>query len=161
MEFDVVVEVPAGSRNKYEIDHETGVVRLDRQLFTAIHYPAEYGFIHGTLAEDGDPLDALVMIDEPTFPGCHVLCRPVAVFSMSDERGPDAKILALPTWDRLHEWNDLRDVPRRILVEIRHFFDIYKDLDEGRHSEVGEWTGRADAEDVIGRAREQYRRSNG
>jgi inorganic pyrophosphatase len=160
MEFDVVVEVPRGSRNKYEVDHETGVIRLDRQLFTAIHYPAEYGFIDATIGEDGDPLDALVMIDEPTFPGCHISCRPIGVFSMRDEKGPDAKILALPTWDRVHEWTDVDDVPRRVLAEIRHFFDIYKDLEEGRYSEVGEWAGRADAEDVVRQAAERHRMTN-
>src|SRR5437870_11106345 len=91
--FDAVVEVPKGSRNKYEIDHRTGVIRLDRQLFTATRYPTDYGFIPGTLAEDGDPLDVLVLLDEPTFPGCHVRCRAVGMLSMRDERGPDAKIL--------------------------------------------------------------------
>jgi inorganic pyrophosphatase len=157
MEFEVVVEVPRGSRNKYEIDHETGVVRLDRQLFTAIHFPSEYGFIDGTLGEDGDPLDALVMIDEPTFPGCRIACRPIAVFTMVDEKGPDDKILALPTWDRVYEWVDVGDVPPRILAEIRHFFDIYKDLDEDKHTDVGDWAGQAEAEAVIAQAAARYR----
>jgi inorganic pyrophosphatase len=152
MEFDAVVEVPGGSRNKYEMDHETGVMRLDRQLFTATHYPADYGFIEGTLAEDGDPLDVLVIVDEPTFPGCHVTCRPIGVFSMRDEKGPDEKILALPTWDRRNRWNDVADVPPQLLAEIAHFFDIYKDLEEGKHTEVGDWAGRAEAEELIRRA---------
>jgi inorganic pyrophosphatase len=157
MEFDVVVEVPRGSRNKYEIDHRTGVVRLDRQLFTAVQYPAEYGFIEGTLAEDGDPLDALVVIDEPTFPGCRIACRPICVCSMRDEKGPDDKVLALPAWDQVHAWEDLADVPPRILAEIRHFFHIYKDLDEGKFTEVGAWAGRVQAEDVIRQAAVRYR----
>jgi inorganic pyrophosphatase len=152
MEFDVVVEVPGGSRNKYEIDHRTRVIRLDRQLFTATHYPADYGFIEGTLAEDGDPLDALVMVEEPTFPGCHITCRPIGVFSMRDEKGPDEKILTLPTWDRRNPWNDVADVPPQLLAEIAHFFDIYKDLEEGKHTEVGGWAGRAEAEELVRRA---------
>jgi inorganic pyrophosphatase len=93
VDVEVVIEIPMGSRNKYEVDHETGRIRLDRMLFTSTRYPLDYGFIEGTLAEDGDPLDALVMLDEPTFPGCRVLARPVAVFWMHDEHGPDAKIL--------------------------------------------------------------------
>ena len=97
--IEVVVEIPRGSRNKYEFDHQRRVMRLDRRLFTATVYPADYGFLEGTLAEDGDPLDALVLLAEPTFPGCHVLARPVGVFWMEDEKGPDAKILCVPVHD--------------------------------------------------------------
>ncbi len=96
MEIEVVVEIPKGSRNKYEMDHETGALWLDRHLFTATSYPADYGFIPGTLSEDGDPLDALVLLDEPTVPGCHILARAIGVFWMRDEAGPDAKILSVP-----------------------------------------------------------------
>src|ERR1700733_9432990 len=110
--FDVVVEIPRGQRNKYEVDHRTGRIRLDRTLFTAMVYPADYGFIEDTIAGDGDPLDALVLIDEPTFPGCLVGCRAVAVFLMTDENGFDAKILAVPAGDpRYDHLQDLSDIP--------------------------------------------------
>src|SRR6266481_8918378 len=99
MEFDVLIEIPRGSRNKYEVDHESGLIRLDRTLFTATQYPTDYGFIPETLGEDGDPLDALVLVGEPTFPGCVIRARPVGLFEMSDEKGPDAKILAVPVRD--------------------------------------------------------------
>ena len=153
MEIEVVVEVPAGSRNKYELDHESGVIRLDRQLFTSTRYPADYGFIDGTLGEDGDPLDALVVLDEPTFPGCHITCRPVALLRMSDEKGPDAKVLCVAVGDPRHEWHGLEDVPHHLRREIAHFFDIYKDLDPGAESSVRSWAGRRDAETAIRRAR--------
>ena len=111
MEIEVVVEIPQGSRNKYEMDHATGRIRLDRMLFTSTCYPLDYGFVPDTLAEDGDPLDALVMLDEPTFPGCLVLARPVGVFWMHDEHGPDAKVLAVPARDpRYDGMRDLADV---------------------------------------------------
>jgi inorganic pyrophosphatase len=100
MEVDVIVEIPQGSRNKYEMDHVTGRIRLDRMLFTSTRYPLDYGFIPDTLAEDGDPLDAMVMLDEPTFPGCLVAARPVGVFWMLDEHGPDAKIPPSPPTTR-------------------------------------------------------------
>ncbi len=96
MEFDVVVEIPKGHRNKYEMDHKTGRIRLDRTLFTATSYPADYGFIEDTLGRDGDPLDAMVLVDEPTFPGCVIRCRPIGMFRMTDEHGPDDKVLCLP-----------------------------------------------------------------
>ena len=98
-EHEVIVEIPRGSRNKYEMDHETGAIWLDRTLFTSMQYPADYGFFPYTRAEDGDPLDALVMLAEPTFPGCHVMVRAVAVFWMSDEKGADAKVLCVPAHD--------------------------------------------------------------
>lgn len=159
MEFDVVVEVPRGSRNKYEMDHDTGVIHLDRQLFTATRYPADYGFIDGTLGEDGDPLDALVLLDDPTFPGCRIRCRPIGVFWMRDEKGPDAKILAVPTWDTVRGWDDLHEVPVHMVREITHFFDIYKDLEEGKFTEVGEWQPRAKAEQEIEAARRRRSKS--
>jgi inorganic pyrophosphatase len=154
--FDVVVEVPKGSRNKYEWDEELEVMRLDRQLFTATRYPAEYGYIAGTCGADGDPLDALVIIDEATFPGCHIRCRAVGVLQMSDERGDDAKILAVPSGDPRMEWRELEDVPGYILEEIRHFFEIYKDLEPDTQSRVGGWRGRRDAEREISAARSRF-----
>ena len=150
MDVEVVVEIPQGSRNKYEMDHATGRIRLDRMLFTSTCYPLDYGFIPDTLAEDGDPLDALVMLDEPTFPGCLVAARPVAVFWMHDEHGPDAKILTVPARDpRYADIHDLGDVPGHLIAEIGHFFDIYKELEPGKSTDVRGWQDRAAAEQVI------------
>jgi len=148
--FEMVVEIPRGSRNKYEIDHETGKIWLDRRLFTAMAYPADYGYIAGTLGEDGDPLDVLVLLDEPTFPGCHMHARAVGVFWMRDDAGPDAKVLAVPASDQ--RWEnvvDLEDLPAHLLDEIRHFFEAYKELEPGKFSEVRDWEGRAAAEKEI------------
>ncbi len=152
-----VIEVPKGSRNKYEMDHVTRRIRLDRQLFTATRYPADYGFIDDTLGEDGDPLDVLVLLDEPTFPGCEIKCRPLGVCRMRDEKGADAKILAVPCWDTRNRWRDLDDVPEHMLLEIRHFFEIYKDLEEGKSSEVLGWMGRREAEAEILQSRQRHR----
>ena len=154
--FEVVVEVPKGSRNKYEVDHHTGQIWLDRELFTATRYPADYGFVPGTLEEDGDPLDVLVLLGEPTFPGCRIHCRALGLFLMSDERGPDAKLLAVPATDPRVPWTDLPDVPRHLLEEIGHFFDIYKELEPGKHTIVHEWVGRVAAEARIASARERH-----
>jgi len=99
MEFEVVVEIPKGQRNKYEMDHNTGRIYLDRMLFTSTRYPADYGFVDGTLGLDGDPLDALVLVEEPTFPGCVVRSRAIGMFRMTDEKGPDDKIIAVPARD--------------------------------------------------------------
>jgi inorganic pyrophosphatase len=153
MEVEVVVEIPRGSRNKYEMDHATGRIRLDRMLFTSTQYPLDCGFIPDTLAEDGGPLDALVMLDEPTFPACLVLARPVAVFWMADEHGPDAKILTVPAKDpRYDDVRDLGDVPRHLAAEIGHFFDIYQELEPGKATDVRGWQDRASAEQVIAAA---------
>ena len=150
-EVDVVVEVPRGSRNKYEWDSEVGAMRLDRELFTATRYPADYGFVVDTLGEDGDALDALVLLGEPTFPGCHIMCRPLGVFWMSDEHGPDAKLLMVPCADTRVNWHELDDVPESLLLEIAHFFEIYKELEPGKATTVRGWDGRAAAEAEIGR----------
>src|SRR6516162_8741344 len=122
----VFVEIPAGSRNKYEYDEELGGIVLDRRLFTSTSYPADYGFVEGTLAEDGDPLDALVLVSDPTFPGCRIRVRPVGIFHMSDEKGPDEKIICVPqnddpTWGRLA---DIHDIPPGLRDEIEHFFQV-------------------------------------
>lgn len=155
---EVVVEVPRGSRNKYEIDHRTGEVWLDRMLFTATRYPADYGFMPGTLGEDGDPLDALVLVDEPTFPGVHLWARPVAAFLMRDEAGPDAKVVCVPwgdqRWDRIV---DLGDLPEHLRAEIHHFFEVYKALEPAKSTEVGAWVGRDDAFRLIAEARDRHR----
>jgi inorganic pyrophosphatase len=154
---DVVVEIPRGSRNKYEMDHHTGVIRLDRRLFSATVYPADYGFIPETLGEDGDPLDALVLLDDPTFPGCWVTARPVGVFWMEDEKGPDAKIICVPPGEPA--WNDVTDLdrmPLHLLEEIEHFFDVYKMLEPDKSSATRGYEGREQAWDEIRRARERY-----
>ncbi|MDR1512410.1 MAG: inorganic diphosphatase, partial [Propionibacteriaceae bacterium] len=110
--FDVTVEIPRGSKNKYELDHKTGRIRLDRTLFTSTQYPSDYGFIEGTLGLDDDPLDALVLVPEPTFPGALIECRAIGMFRMTDERGGDDKVIAVPTADtRQDHLKDIHDIP--------------------------------------------------
>lgn len=142
----VVIEIPRGSRNKYEIDHATGEIWLDRRLFSATVYPADYGYIDGTLGEDGDPLDALVIMEEPTFPGCRVRARPVGVFWMEDDAGPDAKVICVPygdpRWDHVQE---IEQLPDHLTDEIEHFFDVYKQLEPGKFSNTRGFQGRAQA----------------
>ncbi|MEU0568735.1 inorganic diphosphatase [Nonomuraea sp. NPDC005983] len=158
MHFDVVVETPRGSRNKYEMDVARQRIHLDRLLFTATAYPYDYGFVPDTLAEDGDPLDALVMGEVPTFPGCLIRSRPVAVFWMRDEQGPDAKVLCVPADDpRFDQYQDIEDVPFYILGEIGHFFDVYKDLEPGKTADAREWETRECAERLVEEAVLRYR----
>jgi inorganic pyrophosphatase len=150
LEFDVTIEIPKGQRNKYEMDHHTGRIRLDRMLFTSTHYPSDYGFIDGTLGRDGDPLDALVLLEEPTFPGCLVRCRTIGMFQMTDEKGPDDKVLCVPVADvRQEHLRDIRHLPEFDRLEIQHFFEVYKDLEPGKSVEGASWVGRADAEREI------------
>jgi len=150
VEVEVIIEVPQGSRNKYEMDHASGRIRLDRMLFTSTRYPLDYGFIPGTLAEDGDPRDAMVMLGEPAFPGCSVTARPIGVFWMHDEHGPDAKILAGPARDpRYADLRDTGDVPDHLCCEISQFFDIYKELEPEKSTGVRGWQDLAAAEQVI------------
>ena len=142
MEFEVIVEIPQGSRNKYEMDHAMHRIRLDRMLFTSTRYPADYGYVEGTLGRDGDPLDALVLVGEPTFPGCAVECRAIGVFVMKDEKGPDEKVLCVPAHDPRYEpFQDVADVPGFDLLEITHFFEVYKDLEPGKSVEGSHWEG--------------------
>jgi inorganic pyrophosphatase len=156
MQIEVVVEIPQGTRNKYESD-ETGTIWLDRMLFTATRYPEDYGFVPRTLGEDGDPVDALVLLEEPTFPGCHIHARPIGVFLMEDEEGVDAKLLCVPASDpRSNHLNELTDVPLHVLREIAHFFDIYKDLEPGKETQTGGWADRATAEGTIDAAVRRY-----
>ena len=162
MEHEVIVEIPRGSKNKYEMDHDSSAIWLDRTLFTAMQYPADYGFFPDTLAEDGDPLDALVLLPEPTFPGCHIMIRAVAVFWMSDEKGPDAKVLCVPAHDpRWDNVSDLADVPEHLLHEIEHFFDYYKTIEPGKGSETRGWEGATAAETAIADAKQAYTVSAG
>lgn len=145
--FDVTIEIPKGTKNKYEMDHNTGRIRLDRTLFTSTQYPYDYGYVEGTLGEDGDPLDAMVIGNEPTFPGCLIECRVIAMFRMTDEMGGDDKLLCIPTADlRRNHLQDITDVPEYMLLEIEHFFTVYKDLEPGKSVEGATWTGRANAE---------------
>ena len=150
MEFDVTIEIPKGQRNKYEMDHETGRIRLDRTLFTATQYPADYGFIEDSLGEDGDPLDALVLVQEPTFPGCLIRCRAVGMFRMRDEKGGDDKVLCVPTADpRMRHLQDIGDLDEFYKLEIQHFFEVYKALEPGKSVKGAHWAGRAEAEQEI------------
>ena len=156
MDVEVIVEIPKGSRNKYEMDHESGAVWLDRMLFTATQYPTDYGFIPDTLAEDGDPLDALILLEEATFPGCHIRARPVAVFFMEDEAGRDAKVLCVPATDpRWSEMLDRGDLPHHLLDEIAHFFEVYKALEPGKGTTAMGWHSAAIADAVVHEARQR------
>ncbi|QDO89893.1 inorganic diphosphatase [Ornithinimicrobium ciconiae] len=147
MHFDVTIEIPQGSRNKYEVDHATGRIRLDRMLFTATRYPADYGYIEDTLGEDSDPLDALVLLDEPTWPGCLVAARPIGMFHMRDEAGGDDKIICVPADDpRKSNIRELEHIGDHTRLEIQHFFEVYKDLEPGKSVEGAHWAGRAEAE---------------
>lgn len=141
--IEVVIEVPRGSRNKYEFDHDRHVMHLDRRLFSATVYPADYGFVPDTLAEDGDPLDALVLLEEPVFPGCWVRARPIGIFWMEDENGPDAKIICVPLGDpRWDQVRDLEDMAAHLRSEIHHFFDVYKALEPGKSTSTTGFEGR-------------------
>jgi inorganic pyrophosphatase len=152
----VYVEIPSGSRNKYEFDKELGGIVLDRRLFTAMTYPADYGYVEGTLAEDGDPLDALVLVSDPTFPGCRIRVRPIGVFHMSDEKGPDEKLLCVPLDDPSFERiRDVRDVNGELLDEIEHFFQRYKDLEPTKRTETRGWGNRSEASEILAAARDR------
>ncbi|GIH14187.1 inorganic diphosphatase [Rugosimonospora africana] len=158
MEADMVVEIPAGSRNKYEMDHESGRINLDRTLFTATTFPTDYGYLVDTAGEDGDPLDAIVLLEEPTFPGCGIKVRPIGVFWMEDEDGPDSKLLCVPAEDpRWQDTTAVSDLASHLLAEIGHFFDVYKDLEPGKHTEVSGWRDRDEAELLLTEARDRYR----
>ena len=157
MEVEVVIEVPQGSRNKYEMDPVSGRIRLDRMLFTSTRYPHDYGFIEGTLGDDGDPLDALVLLEEPTFPGCLIRCRAIGMFRMRDEAGPDEKLMCLPVADvRQEHLRDIHHLPEFYRLEIQHFFETYKDLEPGKSVEGATWVGRAEAEAEIIASRERF-----
>lgn len=153
MIVEVMIEIIKGSRNKYEYDPERKAIRFDRMLFSAVHYPSDYGFIVDTLAEDGDALDALVLVWEPTFPGCMIRAKAVGLFKMWDEKGIDNKILCVPVNDPM--WNNiesLKDVPAHLLTEIEHFFKIYKELEKKKTGVEG-WEDRQSAILAIEKAR--------
>ena len=143
---NVIVEIPRDSHNKYEYDHENHTIMLDRHLVVSMGYPAEYGFIPDTLGGDGDPLDALVLTEYPTFPGCLIVARILGMCIMTDEKGEDAKLITVPNYDpRWKSATDIGDVPQRDLDRISHFFTVYKDLDEGKWVKVENYVGRAEA----------------
>jgi inorganic pyrophosphatase len=153
-----VVEIPKGGRNKYEYDPALGGIKFDRLLITAAAYPTDYGYLRGTLGEDGDPLDALVGISEPTFPGCLIPVKPLGVFKMRDEEGPDDKIICVPLHDpywSVHEQVD--DLPLLLRQEIEQFFSIYKVLEAGKHVEVFGWGSREEALDEVRQSLERGR----
>lgn len=148
-----VVEIPKGTRNKYEYDPELGGIKFDRLLMSAATYPADYGYLRGTLGEDGDPLDALVCLYEPTFAGCLIPVKPVGLFAMRDEKGRDNKVICVPFHDPYwNHYEELTDLPLPLRLEIEQFFSIYKDL-EGKEVEIEGWRSRAEALAEIARAR--------
>ena len=157
MEVDVIVEIPKGSRNKYEYDPAVDRIRLDRMLFTATGYPGDYGFVPDTLAEDGDPIDVVVLLDEPTFPGCVIRVRIIAVYWMRDEEGPDAKLLCVPANDpRKAHLQELEDVPMHQIAEIWHFFNVYKALEPGKETVSRGWERSAAAVAALEDARRRF-----
>ncbi|HEY5335795.1 MAG TPA: inorganic diphosphatase [Mycobacteriales bacterium] len=162
MEFDVIIEIPKGQRNKYEMDHASGRIKLDRMLFTSTRYPADYGYVEHTLGEDSDPLDALVLVDEPTFPGCLIRARTIGMFRMTDEKGGDDKLLCVPAGDpRSEHLRDIHHVPEFDKLEIQHFFEVYKDLEPGKSVEGAEWVGRTEAEAEINRSYQRLKDAGG
>jgi inorganic pyrophosphatase len=157
VDVEVTIEIPKGQRNKYEVDHATGRIRLDRMLFTSTRYPSDYGFIEDTLADDGDPLDALVLLDEPTFPGCLITCRVIGMFRMRDENGLDDKVLCVPATDpRWKHLQDIADVPQFDRLEIQHFFEVYKELEPGKSVEGAAWADRSAAEAEVEESRKHF-----
>lgn len=157
MSIEVTIEIPKGSRNKYELDHETGKIYLDRYLFTPMAYPLDYGFIDGTLGEDGDPLDALVILPEPVLPGVIVPARVLGVFKMTDEAGGDDKLLCViddPRWAHLQ---DIEDVSQFQRDEIEHFFVHYKDLEPNKEVTGSGWGNKAEAEKIHAEAITRYK----
>jgi inorganic pyrophosphatase len=154
--FTAIIEIPKGSRNKYEYDHEMHAIKLDRFLFSSMVYPTDYGFIPDTMSLDGDPLDVMVCVSEPTFPGCLIEVKPIALFKMEDDMGIDDKVLAVPCSDPT--WNQLAtldDIPQQLQDEIRHFFSVYKDLEQ-KKVKVRGWFSREDAVEEIAASRERY-----
>ena len=156
--FEVVIEIPRGSRNKYEVDHKTGRVHLDRVLFTPFVYPVDYGYFENTLGGDGDPLDALVLLEFPVYPGVVLNVRTVGVLPMEDDGGIDEKVLCVlandKRWDHIQ---DIKDVPEQTKNEIEHFFTHYKDLEPGKWVKVGKWADKAEAERLIAAAKSNYK----
>lgn len=160
--FEAVIEISAASKNKYELDKETGLLRLDRVLYTSTHYPANYGFIPRTLGEDHDPLDVLVLCSESIVPLTLVRCRPIGVFKMIDQGLNDEKIIAICEDDPMYNcYNDIEELPLHMLIEIRHFFQVYKSLEKNKKTIVEEAENHFEAikiiEQGINRYNEKYK----
>lgn len=152
-----IIEIPKGSRNKYEYNKEHGVIKLDRVLYSSVSYPGDYGLIPQTFWDDGDPFDILVMTNQPTFPGCIIEARPIGVFRMSDRGESDDKVLAVPNRDPLFgDYHDISDLPQHFLAEVQHFFTVYKDLEEGGRVQPHGWEDAAAAKAAILRSIELY-----
>src|SRR3954463_7064810 len=155
-EITAVIEIPFGSRNKYELDKKSGLMKLDRVLYSAVHYPGDYGLIPRTLHEDGDPLDVLVLVKEETFPGCQIDVRPIGVLKMLDRGEPDDKILSVPLHDPYHqEYFDIADIPQHMLKEVEHFFQRYKDL-EGKRVQIVGWGKSVEATRIVNESVARY-----
>ena len=154
--FDVLIEIPKGSRNKYEYDFQLKKLRYDRMIFSSMMYPADYGFIPETLALDGDPLDVLVLVTEPTFPGCVMEVKPIGVFHMADEKGPDEKVICVPVSDPIgSRVNDLSELNQHLIKEIEHFFKVYKDL-EKKKVDVGGWGDVTEAKEIVAKCIKRF-----
>ncbi len=152
----MIVEIQKNSSNKYEYDGKLGVFRLDRTLFSPVHYPGDYGFIPGTLAEDGDPLDVLALVDEPSFAGCLIEVRPVGILNMVDNEKPDQKVIAVPNFDpRYEQVHSMDQIFAHVRREIEHFFTIYKEL-EGKRTRMEGWGGPMEAREAIVGSRKNY-----
>ena len=156
MTFDAIIEIPRGSRNKYEMDHETGRIRFDRVLYSPMFYPADYGFVENTLGLDGDPIDVLVFLTEPTVPGCVIEVKTIGVLKMSDDKGQDEKLICVPvadpTWNQLE---NITDMNPHTLKEVEHFFRVYKDL-ENKTTTIEGYGDKAEAEHLLQDARERF-----
>jgi inorganic pyrophosphatase len=148
--LNVVIEVPKGSRNKYELDHDSGVIFLDRVLYPQMTYPGDYGFVPQTLGEDGDPVDVVLFDTEAMYPGVVVPARVVGMLRMEDDGGVDQKILAVPAKDaHFNEWKDIADIPQHFLAELEHFFVHYKDMEPGKWAKTSGFDNRAEAVKII------------
>ena len=155
-DFMCYIEIQKGSKSKYELDKETGVLKLDRVLYTSTVYPASYGFIPRTLADDGDPLDVLVLCSEPILPATLVQCYPIGVITMCDQGKLDEKIIAIPFNDPVYNsYTDIEQLPAHIFSEMRHFFSVYKNL-EGKDTVVDEEQGPEKAKEIIQKCRDAY-----
>ncbi|UXD21621.1 inorganic pyrophosphatase [Ignicoccus pacificus DSM 13166] len=160
---NVVIEIPMGGYVKYEMDKDTGLIKVDRVLYTAMYYPFNYGFIPATLEEDGDPVDVLVLSHEPFFPGTYLKARPIGVLVMEDEEGPDSKIIAVPVEKvdpRFKDYKDVDDIPDIIKDKIKHFFEHYKELEPGKWVKIREWLPKEEAYKRIRAAIERYQQKS-
>lgn len=155
--FYAVIEISKGGKNKYEMDKETGLLKLDRVLFTSTHYPANYGFIPRTYAKDGDPLDVLVLCSESIMPMTLVECKPIGVLKMIDDNKDDEKIIAVPVGDPNYSgYNDIKELPKHRFDEIRHFFQVYKMLEKGKETQIKSISGAEKAKEVVQLSIESY-----